>query len=205
MCTARAVSVGESCVLSRSHASAALIRYNTPPYSPIRPPARAATHCLRADTSPFVPGCSCWACSRHTRAYVHHLLHTHEMLAGVLLELHNTTWWLSFFDAIRVSACAPDCAAHVFHVCLQRRRCVAMRPPCTPPPATRYIATCCMHAVNGFPVPCLALLCRAPSNKGAFKSIVTGSVVGALLRARAGNKGRSGRLSAARAALSIKF
>jgi queuine tRNA-ribosyltransferase subunit QTRTD1 len=42
------------------------------------------------DTRPLLPGCGCYACARHTRAYLHHLLGVHEMLADVLLELHNS-------------------------------------------------------------------------------------------------------------------
>jgi queuine tRNA-ribosyltransferase subunit QTRTD1 len=51
----------------------------------------------------MVPGCSCWACQHHSRAYVHHLLLTREMLGSVLLEMHNTHWWLQFFGAMRAA------------------------------------------------------------------------------------------------------
>lgn len=61
----------------------------------IQPPS------CRTDKGPLVQGCSCFACRNHSRAYLHHLLHTHEMLASVLLELHNTHWWLGFFGAIQ--------------------------------------------------------------------------------------------------------
>ena len=37
-----------------------------------------------------VVGCSCHACQNHHRAYIHHLLVAHEMLADVLLHVHNT-------------------------------------------------------------------------------------------------------------------
>lgn len=40
------------------------------------------------DKSPLVPGCECYACKHHTRAYVHHLLNTHEMLGAVLLTVY---------------------------------------------------------------------------------------------------------------------
>lgn len=53
------------------------------------------------DGRPLVEGCTCFACSGYTRAYVHHLLETHEMLAAVLLELHNTHHWWRFMAAIR--------------------------------------------------------------------------------------------------------
>jgi queuine tRNA-ribosyltransferase subunit QTRTD1 len=55
----------------------------------------------RLDKGPLVQGCSCFTCRTHSRAYIHHLLLTHEMLAGVLLEMHNTHWWLGFFGAVR--------------------------------------------------------------------------------------------------------
>lgn len=53
------------------------------------------------DGRPLVEGCECFACRGYTRAYVHHLLETHEMLAGVLLEMHNTYHWLGFMEAMR--------------------------------------------------------------------------------------------------------
>lgn len=64
--------------------------------------------CLRdksyeLDTRPLVEGCQCFACQRHTRAYIHHLLNTHEMLAEVLLMSHNVTYYTNFFQAIRTT------------------------------------------------------------------------------------------------------
>ena len=37
------------------------------------------------DKGPLVAGCTCYTCKTHTRAYVHHLLNTRELLAPVLL------------------------------------------------------------------------------------------------------------------------
>ena len=54
-------------------------------------------------------GCGCGACGGggggrgHTRAYVHHLLHSHEMTAQVLLEMHNTLHYAGFFAAVRAA------------------------------------------------------------------------------------------------------
>ncbi|XP_064376414.1 palmitoyltransferase ZDHHC23 isoform X2 [Dromaius novaehollandiae] len=53
------------------------------------------------DFGPLLEGCSCYCCQRHTRAYVHHLLVTNELLAGVLLMMHNFQHYFSFFSAIR--------------------------------------------------------------------------------------------------------
>ncbi|TVU31342.1 hypothetical protein EJB05_23024 [Eragrostis curvula] len=55
----------------------------------------------REDTSPLVDSCSCFTCQNHTRAYLNHLLNVHEMLAQILLEIHNTHHYLRFFRSIR--------------------------------------------------------------------------------------------------------
>lgn len=56
---------------------------------------------FKTDSRPLVPGCSCLACKSHTRAYIHHLLESHEMTAQVLLEAHNITHYLKFFKAVQ--------------------------------------------------------------------------------------------------------
>ncbi|KAK7473254.1 hypothetical protein VKT23_001353 [Stygiomarasmius scandens] len=37
----------------------------------------------------------------YTRAYIHHLLHTHEMSAHALLKMHNLHVWERFWDGVR--------------------------------------------------------------------------------------------------------
>nr|XP_020455614.1 queuine tRNA-ribosyltransferase accessory subunit 2 isoform X1 [Monopterus albus] len=59
------------------------------------------------DFRPLVEGCGCYCCMNHQRAYLHHLLVTNELLAGVLLMIHNTAHYLSFFGAVR-EALAKD-------------------------------------------------------------------------------------------------
>jgi hypothetical protein len=81
----------------------------------------------RLDKGPLVPGCSCFACRNHTRAYVHHLLHQHEMLASVLLEVHNTHWWLGFFEALRGAVGEGRLAQYAGW--FRARRAAARRPP----------------------------------------------------------------------------
>jgi tRNA-guanine family transglycosylase len=61
-----------------------------------------ATGC-RLDKRPILPGCPCYTCQNHNRAYIHHLLQCHEMLASVLLETHNLHRALLFFAALRDS------------------------------------------------------------------------------------------------------
>ncbi|XP_020111598.1 queuine tRNA-ribosyltransferase accessory subunit 2-like isoform X1 [Ananas comosus] len=55
----------------------------------------------RKDTSPIVDRCGCFTCQNHTRAYINHLLNVHEMLAQILLEIHNTHHYLGFFRLMR--------------------------------------------------------------------------------------------------------
>ncbi|XP_069746115.1 queuine tRNA-ribosyltransferase accessory subunit 2 isoform X3 [Narcine bancroftii] len=56
---------------------------------------------FRADFSPLVECCPCYCCKNHTRAYLYHLLLTNELLAGVLLMIHNLHHYFAFFQAIR--------------------------------------------------------------------------------------------------------
>lgn len=55
----------------------------------------------RLDKRAILPGCKCFACQNHSRAYIHHLLHVQEMLAEVLLEMHNTHHYMAMFEAVR--------------------------------------------------------------------------------------------------------
>ncbi|CAJ1082144.1 queuine tRNA-ribosyltransferase accessory subunit 2 isoform X2 [Xyrichtys novacula] len=59
------------------------------------------------DFRPLVEGCGCYCCKNHQRAYLHHLLVTNELLAGVLLMIHNTAHYHGFFGALR-DALATD-------------------------------------------------------------------------------------------------
>jgi queuine tRNA-ribosyltransferase subunit QTRTD1 len=53
--------------------------------------------------SPLVEHCTCYTCQNHTRSYLHHLLVTKELLAGVLLMIHNLHQYLNFFNDLRVA------------------------------------------------------------------------------------------------------
>ncbi|KAK3946055.1 tRNA-guanine(15) transglycosylase-like protein [Diplogelasinospora grovesii] len=57
----------------------------------------------QTDLGPLMDGCTCYACSRHHRAYVHHLLSAREMLGWTLLQIHNHAVLTSFFEGIRQS------------------------------------------------------------------------------------------------------
>lgn len=55
------------------------------------------------DISPMVQGCGCYACTKHHRAYLRHLLSAKEMLAWTLLQIHNYHVMDIFFDGVRKS------------------------------------------------------------------------------------------------------
>ncbi|KAF2496765.1 tRNA-guanine transglycosylase [Lophium mytilinum] len=53
--------------------------------------------------TPLSINCSCYACTKHHRAYVQHLLSAKEMLGWVLIQIHNHAIMDSFFAGIRES------------------------------------------------------------------------------------------------------
>jgi queuine tRNA-ribosyltransferase subunit QTRTD1 len=53
------------------------------------------------DERPLLPGCQCFACLNHSRSYIHHLVKTGELLAAVLLQIHNNCHYVRFFQQIR--------------------------------------------------------------------------------------------------------
>jgi queuine/archaeosine tRNA-ribosyltransferase len=72
---------------------------------------------LARDPAPLVRGCPCRACTDHTRAYVHHLLGTHELLGDSLLHGHNLTHYARFFARMRAELAAGTFPAYAawFH------------------------------------------------------------------------------------------
>ncbi|KAL7816947.1 tRNA-guanine transglycosylase family protein [Trichoderma aethiopicum] len=50
---------------------------------------------------PLVEGCPCYTCTKHHRAYLHHLLNAKEMLGWNLLQIHNHHVIDAFFAGIR--------------------------------------------------------------------------------------------------------
>ena len=55
------------------------------------------------DLSPLREGCQCYACQKHHRAFLQHLLHAKEMLGWVLLQVHNHHVMDEFFAGVRKS------------------------------------------------------------------------------------------------------
>ena len=53
------------------------------------------------DDSPVDPGCGCYTCRHHSRAYLRHLHLAGEMTAGALNTLHNLSFYLDTMRRIR--------------------------------------------------------------------------------------------------------
>lgn len=56
------------------------------------------------DTEPLLPGCSCFTCKRHSRSYIYHLVMTKELLAEILLFIHNLHHMLGFCQEFSIAA-----------------------------------------------------------------------------------------------------
>ncbi|OGC88471.1 hypothetical protein A2419_01880 [Candidatus Adlerbacteria bacterium RIFOXYC1_FULL_48_26] len=55
------------------------------------------------DYSPIDEGCECPTCQNHTRAYVHHLFRTREILGPILASMHNVYFLTKLCSDIRES------------------------------------------------------------------------------------------------------
>ncbi|OAA64511.1 tRNA-guanine transglycosylase family protein [Niveomyces insectorum RCEF 264] len=91
--------------------------------------------------APLAPGCACGACAAHHRAYVHHLLDAHEMLAWTLLQIHNHHVVATFLSGVRATLATEqesgaDGAAATF-ADLARRFAAAYEPALPAGEATR--------------------------------------------------------------------
>ena len=63
------------------------------------------------DAGPVDPGCSCPGCSRHSRAYLHHLFRCEEMLGPMLLTWHNIAYYQSLMRGLRAAIVGGRLAA----------------------------------------------------------------------------------------------
>lgn len=53
------------------------------------------------DDNPIEPGCDCYACQNHTRAYIRHLLTANEILGIRLTTIHNLRFMMRLMSGIR--------------------------------------------------------------------------------------------------------
>ena len=56
-----------------------------------------------ADPAPLEADCPCPACTRHGRAYLHHLFRADEMLGPMLLTWHNLTYYQRLMQGLRAA------------------------------------------------------------------------------------------------------
>lgn len=68
------------------------------------------------DTRPLDEGCPCLACTRHTRAYMHHLFRCEEMLGPMLLTAHNLTYYQSLMQGARAAILVGEYSAYCDNV-----------------------------------------------------------------------------------------
>jgi queuine tRNA-ribosyltransferase len=55
----------------------------------------------RDDTTPLDPACACYACTHFSRAYLHHLQRTNEILGARLNTIHNLFYYLELMRTLR--------------------------------------------------------------------------------------------------------
>jgi queuine tRNA-ribosyltransferase len=69
-------------------------------------PLRLRNSQHKRDSAPLESGCDCYACRNFSRAYLHHLFLTKEMLGPTLLSLHNIAHYCRLMQQIREAIAA---------------------------------------------------------------------------------------------------
>jgi len=64
------------------------------------------------DQEPIEPGCPCPACTRFSRAYVHHLVKSGEILGAMLMTQHNLWFYQRMMRGLRDAITAQRLQAH---------------------------------------------------------------------------------------------
>jgi queuine tRNA-ribosyltransferase len=65
----------------------------------------------REDTGPLDPGCPCYTCRHFSRAYLHHLHRTNEILGARLNTIHNLHFYLQLMRELRESIASAGLGA----------------------------------------------------------------------------------------------
>ena len=63
------------------------------------------------DPRPIDEGCTCPACSKYSRAYLHHVFRAQEMISGMLLTWHNLHYFQEIMEGMRGAIAAAQFAA----------------------------------------------------------------------------------------------
>jgi queuine tRNA-ribosyltransferase len=64
------------------------------------------------DQEPIEPGCGCPACSSYSRAYVHHLVRSNEILGAMLMTEHNLNFYQRLMQGLRDAIAGQRFSAH---------------------------------------------------------------------------------------------
>jgi queuine tRNA-ribosyltransferase len=72
---------------------------------------RNARH--RTDTGPLDPDCTCYTCSKFSRAYLHHLQRANEILGARLATIHNLHYYLTLLAELRQAIAADALPGYV--------------------------------------------------------------------------------------------
>jgi queuine tRNA-ribosyltransferase len=64
------------------------------------------------DGAPLDPGCACPLCTKHSRAYLHHLFRCEEMLGPMLLTWHNIQYYQDLMAGMRAAIADGRLAEH---------------------------------------------------------------------------------------------
>jgi queuine tRNA-ribosyltransferase len=64
-----------------------------------------------ADPRPLDEGCACPACRGYSRAYLHHVFRSNEMISGMLLTWHNLQYFQDIMASMRAAIAAGRFAA----------------------------------------------------------------------------------------------
>jgi len=57
----------------------------------------------RSDLQPVDPGCACYTCQHYSRAYLHHLHRSHEILGARLATIHNLFFYQTLMRQLRAA------------------------------------------------------------------------------------------------------
>jgi queuine tRNA-ribosyltransferase len=80
----------------------ALVRPEHNP-NPKREHINLRNHQYQQDDTPIEPDCPCYTCKNHSKAYLHHLLKSQEIISNTLISLHNVQFMNRLMWAIRQS------------------------------------------------------------------------------------------------------
>jgi queuine tRNA-ribosyltransferase len=67
----------------------------------------------KADTRPLDPSCDCYACRHFSRAYLHHLHRTGEILGSMLNTIHNLRYYQTLTAELRAATAAGGFADYL--------------------------------------------------------------------------------------------